>query len=91
MDMETQYLSFNFIIYNAFAQRPRHEGTIRRWVLNRNQNLYAIEEQLRESRAGPQERHPVRQEQSRPLIDEIHAQLQHSTQYKIAGIIAEIP
>ncbi len=48
-----------------------------RWVLGRIQKLYAIEEQLRESRAGPQQRHAVRQEQSRPVVEEIHAQLQH--------------
>ena len=47
------------------------------WVLNRIQKLYSIEEQLRESRAGPQERHAARQEQSRPIVEEIHAQLQH--------------
>ena len=47
------------------------------WVLNRIQKLYSIEEQLRESRAGPQERQAARQEQSRPIEEEIHAQLQH--------------
>ena len=47
------------------------------WVLNRIQQLYVIEEQLRESRAGLRERHAVRQEQSRPRLEEIHAQLEH--------------
>lgn len=47
------------------------------WVLSRIQKLYVIEERLRESRAGPEQRHAVRHEQSRPLVEEIHAQLLH--------------
>jgi transposase len=50
------------------------------WVLSRIQQLYAVEEGLREARAGPQERHAARQAQSRPLVEEIHAQLLHWNQ-----------
>ena len=48
-----------------------------RWVLSRIQKLYVIEERLRESRAGPEQRHASRQAQSRPLVEELHAQLLH--------------
>lgn len=45
------------------------------WVLTQIQGLYHIEEQLREARAGPEERKSTRQKQSRPLIEAIHQQL----------------
>lgn len=45
------------------------------WVLGQIQKLYAVEEQLRESRAGPEERREVRQERSRPVVEELHARL----------------
>ena len=46
------------------------------WVLTQIQALYHIEEQLREARAGPEDRKSTRQIQSRPLIEAIHQQLQ---------------
>ena len=47
------------------------------WVLQRIQSLYAVEERLRESRAGPAERLAARRDQSRPVVDELHAKLLH--------------
>jgi transposase len=53
------------------------------WVLGRIQALYHIEEQLREARAGPEERKAVRHTQSRPIIAELHQQLtQHHRSHK---------
>jgi len=45
------------------------------WVLERIQQLYAVEERLRDSRAGPQQRRSIRHEQSRPVVEQLHAQL----------------
>jgi transposase len=45
------------------------------WVLGQIQALYHIEEQLREARAGPEDRKTARHTQSRPLIEAIHQQL----------------
>jgi transposase len=45
------------------------------WVLNRIQKLYEVEENLRESRAGPEERKEIRQAQSRPVVEELRDQL----------------
>jgi transposase len=45
------------------------------WVLTQIQALYHIEEQLREARAGPENRKATRQTQSQPLIEAIHQQL----------------
>jgi transposase len=45
------------------------------WVLSQIQALYHIEEELREARAGPQDRKSMRQTRSRPLVEAIHQQL----------------
>lgn len=54
-------------------------------VLARIQALYRIEEQLREARAGPEERKSARQTSSLPIIEELHAwvvQLQSSHKHR---------
>ena len=50
--------------YEALEQSPRVGG----WLLRQIQNLYRIEEVLREQRAGPQLRLAVRASQSRPIV-----------------------
>jgi transposase len=45
------------------------------WVLERIRNLYAVEERLRASRAGPEQRLTVRHECSRPVVEQLHGQL----------------
>lgn len=52
------------------------EGEDARWVLAQMQQLYRIEAKLREARAGPLEIRAVRQQQSQPILDAIHARLQ---------------
>lgn len=47
---------------------PQHAG----WMLLQIQHLYRIEKQLRQSKAGPQERQAVRASQSRMITDRIH-------------------
>jgi transposase len=47
------------------------------WVLQRIQTLYAVEEGLRASRAGPEQRLSARHECSRPVVEQLHAQLLH--------------
>lgn len=47
------------------------------WILRQIQNLYRIERELRESRAGPTLRKIIRQQQSRPLIKRLHRTLIH--------------
>jgi hypothetical protein len=44
-------------------------------VLGQIQLLYGIEAELREARAGPEERRAARQAQSRPLIEALHPYL----------------
>lgn len=47
-----------------------------RWVLAQMQQIYRIEAHLREARAGPLQVRTVRQEQSAPILEAIHARLQ---------------
>lgn len=46
------------------------------WVLERIQKLYAVEERLRDSRAGPEARLSIRRQESQPIVEQLHAQLQ---------------
>jgi hypothetical protein len=54
----------------------REESEDARWVLAQMQHLYRIEAKLREARAGPLQVRAVRQEQSAPIFEAIHARLQ---------------
>jgi transposase len=59
--------------YEAFEQKesPEENG----WILKQIGELYRIEKQLRESRAGPDERQAVRLRQSRPILERLHSRL----------------
>lgn len=52
------------------------EGEDARWVLAQMQQLYRIEAQMREARAGPLEVRAARQQQSQPILENIHHRLQ---------------
>jgi transposase len=52
------------------------EGEDSRWVLARMQQLYRIEERLRQARAGPEEVLQTRQKESRPIIEKIQQRLE---------------
>jgi len=61
----------------AHARRKFHEATESApqqvgWMLLQLQHLYRIEKELRESKAGPQQRQAVRASQSRMIISRIH-------------------
>jgi transposase len=51
--------------YEALEQSPRVAG----WLLRQIQNLYRIEADLREQRAGPQLRQAMRSSQTRPIVE----------------------
>jgi len=55
-------------------RRPR--GRRERWVLAQIQQIYRIEERLRQPRAGPQEVLQTRQEQSRGIFEAIRERLE---------------
>jgi transposase len=57
--------------YDALEQSPRTAG----WIMRQIQNLYRIEAQLREHRAGPPLRQAVRAAQSRPILQRIERAL----------------
>jgi transposase len=64
----------------AHARRKFHEATESTpqqagWMLLQIQHLYRIEKQLREAKAGPQQRQAVRASQSRMIIERIHRAL----------------
>ena len=64
----------------AHARRKFHEATESTpqqagWMLLQIQHLYRIEKQLREAKAGPQQRQAVRANQSRMIIERIHRAL----------------
>lgn len=61
----------------AHARRKFHEATESApqqagWMLLQIQHLYRIEKQMREAKAGPQQRQAVRASQSRMIVDRIH-------------------
>jgi transposase len=61
----------------AHARRKFHEATESTpqqagWMLLQIQHLYRIEKQMREAKAGPQQRQAVRASQSRMIVDRIH-------------------
>jgi transposase len=53
--------------YEALEQSPRVAG----WLLRQIQNLYRVEADLREQRAGPKLRQAMRASQSRPIVERI--------------------
>jgi transposase len=53
--------------YEALEQSPRVAG----WLVRQIQQLYRIEEQLRQQRAGPRLRQTVRASQSRPIVQRL--------------------
>lgn len=55
----------------------RKEGQDAQWVLMQMQSLYRIEAQLREARAGPEQKEATRQSQSRPIMEQIKQRLQN--------------
>jgi transposase len=57
--------------YEAIEPAPRVAG----WLVRQIQNLYRIEAQLREHRAGPRLRQAVRASQSRPIIERLQRAL----------------
>jgi transposase len=69
----------------AHARRKFHEATESTpqqagWMLLQIQHLYRIEKQLREVKAGPQQRQAVRSSQSRMITERIHRAL---TRFKL--------
>jgi transposase len=54
--------------HEATESTPQQAG----WMLLQIQHLYRIEKQLREAKAGPQQRQAVRASQSRMIVDRIH-------------------
>ncbi len=54
--------------HEAIESAPQHAG----WLLLQIQHLYRIEKHLRETRAGPRQRHAVRSSHSRMIIQRIH-------------------
>jgi len=58
-------------IFEALDQSPRIAG----WLLLQIKNLYAIESQLRTSRAGPRLRQAIRSGQSRIIFQRLHRAL----------------
>jgi transposase len=56
--------------YDAWELRDHTDQS--GWMLERIGGLYRIEEQLRRSRAGPDDRRQLRQTESRLIVDEIH-------------------
>jgi transposase len=54
--------------HEAIESAPQHAD----WLLLQIQHLYRIEKHLRETRAGPRQRHAVRSSQSRMIIQRIH-------------------
>jgi transposase len=58
--------------YAAHQAHPTRESAL---VLNWLQRLYKTEEQLRDSRAGPEVRAKVRGAESAPIIEELHRNL----------------
>lgn len=59
--------------YEAFELKDSQEEN--GWILKQIGELYRIEQQLRESRAGPDERQAVRLRQSRPITQSLHRRL----------------
>jgi len=57
--------------YEAREQAPRVAG----WILKHLQNLYALEKQLRDNRAGPKLRQAQRSSLSRPVLTRLHRAL----------------
>lgn len=53
--------------YDAFEKGDKRAGHLIRWL----QQLYVIEDRLRDSRAGPHLREAIRASQARPLLDRI--------------------
>ena len=54
----------------------KEESEDARWVLAQMQQLYRIEAQMREARAGPRQVRAARQEHSTPILEAIHHRLQ---------------
>lgn len=54
--------------YDACESAPRHAG----WLLRQIANLYGIEKQLRDQRAGPRLRLHIRETQSRPIFERLY-------------------
>ncbi|MEI6562464.1 MAG: IS66 family transposase [Verrucomicrobiota bacterium] len=57
--------------HEAREQSPRVAG----WILKHIQNLYALEAQLRSTRAGPALRNAMRSSQSQPVLARLHRAL----------------
>jgi hypothetical protein len=55
-------------LHEATESTPQQAG----WMLLQIQHLYRIEKQMREAKAGPQQRQAVRASQSRMIVDRIH-------------------
>lgn len=74
--------------YEALEQSTKVAG----WLLRQIQNLYRIEADLREQRAGPQLRQAVRASQSRPIVERLHralARLKSSGRYLPQSLLAQ--
>jgi transposase len=54
--------------YDAKESAPRHSA----WLLKQIANLYGIEKQLRDQRAGPRLRLHIRETQSRPIFERLY-------------------
>lgn len=57
--------------YDAREQSPKMAG----WILGQMQNLYALEKELRDTRAGPRLREARRASASRPVMARLHRAL----------------
>lgn len=61
-------------VRRKFYEAMEHSGDARQ-VMGMIQQLYAVEEDLRQARAGPGERREQRQQRSRPLMESLKQQL----------------
>jgi hypothetical protein len=74
--------------YEAMEQSPRVAG----WLLRQIQNLYRIEANLREHRAGPKLRQAMRASQSRAIVERFQralARLKSSGRYLPQSLLAQ--
>ena len=74
--------------YEALEQSPRTAG----WLVRQIQQLYRIEAQLRDRRAGPRLRQAIRASQSRPIVERFQRallRLKRSGRYLPQSLLAQ--
>ena len=74
--------------FEAKEQAPQIAG----FILRQMQSLYAVEKELRESRAGPQLRAAIRAARSRPIMERLHrlaVRLEHKRRFLPASLMGQ--